>query len=86
MSEDGVDRLVLVDPEASGTTTLDLPYTAISSLTPVGAGVAAVAASFAAEPAIVHLASFLGNAAEEVVVELTDDELGTEPNRARRLW
>ncbi len=60
ISQSGIDRMYLVDPDSDRTTALSDSYTAISSLVPVGAGAVAVAASFSREPAIVHFATYAG--------------------------
>jgi dienelactone hydrolase len=72
-SQEGVDRLWIVDPDGDRTGLVDVPYTAISSLEVVDGGVIAVAASPTAESVVVNLYPAGGIEVVDGVVQNPED-------------
>ncbi len=87
VSRQGVDHLVRIDGDDG--IELTTPYTAWSSLTPTAGGLAAVAASFASEPAIVVVRPpsriEIGDSGEAVTSEDGHDMVPLASDAPRRL-
>ncbi len=74
VSQGGIDRLWVVDPDGDRTGVVDLEYTAFSSLAVVDGGIVAVAATLTAEPAVINAYPGGGTLVVDGVVQRDEDD------------